>query len=72
VWSYDGMICTGETYKDKVKLNRIFNSSLGAKTRRAIDALSVAHLLGSCRTTAAAWGPRADHEVVACSASCAK
>lgn len=48
VWSHDGIICTGETYKDKVKLtfakgaslddpSGIFNSSLGGGTRRAID-----------------------------------
>jgi hypothetical protein len=48
VWSYDGGICTGETYKDKVKLTffrgadledpaGIFNSSLDGKVRRAID-----------------------------------
>ena len=48
VWSYDGIICTGETYKDKVKLTfakgaalkdpaKLFNSSLDGNTRRAID-----------------------------------
>jgi hypothetical protein len=48
VWSDDGMICTGETYKDVVKLtffrgaaledpSRLFNSSLGGNARRAID-----------------------------------
>jgi hypothetical protein len=48
VWSHDGMICTGETYKDVVKLtfakgaslddpSHLFNSSLEGKTRRAID-----------------------------------
>ena len=48
VWSHDGMICTGETYKDKVKLtfangasledpSGVFNSSLEGNTRRAID-----------------------------------
>ena len=47
-WSHDGIICTGEIYKDKVKVtfmdgaslddpNRIFNASLDAGTRRAID-----------------------------------
>lgn len=47
-WYHDGMLCTGETYKDKVKLtfakgaslddpNGLFNSSLGGNTRRAID-----------------------------------
>jgi len=48
VWSHGGIICTGETYKDKVKLtfakgaalddpSRLFNSSLEGNTRRAID-----------------------------------
>ena len=48
VWEHAGMICTGETYKDKVKLTfaagaslddpaRLFNSSLEGGTRRAID-----------------------------------
>ena len=48
VWEHDGLICTGETYRDKVKLTfakgaslkdpaGIFNSSLDAGTRRAID-----------------------------------
>jgi hypothetical protein len=48
VWSHDGMICTGESYKDTVKLTfargaslkdtaRLFNSSLEGNTRRAID-----------------------------------
>ena len=48
VWSHEGGICTGETYKDKVKLtffkgaslddpSGLFNSSLGGSTRRAID-----------------------------------
>lgn len=48
VWSHDGIICTGETYNDKVKLtfargaslpdpSGLFNSSLGGNTRRAID-----------------------------------
>jgi hypothetical protein len=48
VWSHDGIICTGETYKDKVKLTfaqgaslddqtGLFNSSLTGNTRRAID-----------------------------------
>jgi hypothetical protein len=48
VWSHDGGICTGEIYKDKVKLtffqgaalddpSGLFNSSLGGKVRRAID-----------------------------------
>jgi hypothetical protein len=47
-WSHNGMICTGETYRDKVKLtfangaslddpSRLFNSSLEGNTRRAID-----------------------------------
>jgi len=48
VWSHDGMICTGETYKSAVKLtfangaaledpSGLFNSSLEGNTRRAID-----------------------------------
>ena len=48
VWSHDGIICTGETYKAKVKLTfakgaslkdpaGLFNSSLDGNTRRAID-----------------------------------
>jgi hypothetical protein len=48
VWSHDGILCTGETYKDKVKLTfakgalvkdpaPLFNSSLDGNLRRAID-----------------------------------
>ena len=48
VWSHDGIICTGETYKSAVKLTfargasvkdpaKLFNSSLEGNTRRAID-----------------------------------
>ena len=47
-WSHDGIICTGEIYKDKVKLtfargaalddpHNLFNASLDGGTRRAID-----------------------------------
>lgn len=47
-WSHGGIICTGETYKDKIKLtfargaslpdpSGLFNASLDAGTRRAID-----------------------------------
>jgi hypothetical protein len=47
-WSHAGIICTGETYKDKVKLTfakgasipdpkKLFNASLDGGTRRAID-----------------------------------
>lgn len=47
-WSHAGIICTGETYKDKIKLTfargaaledptKLFNASLDAGTRRAID-----------------------------------
>ena len=50
VWSRDGIICTGESYNDKVKLTlamgallkdpkRLFNSSLDGNVRRAIDIL---------------------------------
>ena len=48
IWSHDGIICTGESYKKVVKLTfakgaflmdpaRLFNSSLDGNTRRAID-----------------------------------
>ena len=48
VWESNGIVCTGETYKDKVKLTfaqgaslgdptRLFNSSLDGNMRRAID-----------------------------------
>lgn len=48
VWSHDGIICTGESYKSVVKLTfakgaslkdpaKLFNSSLDGKVRRAID-----------------------------------
>jgi hypothetical protein len=48
VWSHNGIICTGESYKDKVKLTfakgaalkdpaSLFNSGLDGNTRRAID-----------------------------------
>ena len=48
VWEHDGMICTGETYRDKVKLTfargaalddptGLFNAGLDGGTRRAID-----------------------------------
>ena len=48
VWSHDGLICTGETYKNVVKLTfakgaqlrdptKLFNSSLEGKARRALD-----------------------------------
>ena len=47
-WYHDGMICTGEVYKDRVKVTfakgaslqdaaKLFNSSLEGSTRRAID-----------------------------------
>jgi hypothetical protein len=47
-WSHDGILCTGEVYKDKVKLtfmdgaalddpDGLFNAGLGGGTRRAID-----------------------------------
>lgn len=50
VWSHGGILCTGETYKDKVKLTflkgaslkdpaRLFNASLDGNARRAIDIL---------------------------------
>jgi hypothetical protein len=48
VWSHDGLICTGETYKNVVKMtfakgaavddpSGLFNSSLAGNSRRAID-----------------------------------
>jgi hypothetical protein len=48
VWSHDGIVCTGESYQQVVKLTfargaslpdskKLFNSSLGGNTRRAID-----------------------------------
>jgi len=48
VWSHDGIVCTGETYKEVVKLTfakgasledpaKLFNASLEGNTRRAID-----------------------------------
>jgi hypothetical protein len=38
VWSHDGIICTGETYKHSLKdPARLFNSSLDGNVRRAID-----------------------------------
>lgn len=48
VWSHDGIVCTGESYKSVVKLTfargaslkdpaRLFNSSLDGNVRRAID-----------------------------------
>jgi len=48
VWSHDGIVCTGETYKSTVKMtfakgasvkdpSRLFNSSLEGNVRRAID-----------------------------------
>lgn len=48
VWSHDGILCTGESYRDKVKLTfakgaslkdpaGLFNASLDGNTRRAID-----------------------------------
>jgi hypothetical protein len=48
VWSHNGLVCTGETYKSVVKMtfakgaslndpSGLFNSSLGGKVRRAID-----------------------------------
>jgi hypothetical protein len=48
IWSHDGIVCTGESYKAKVKLTfakgaslddpaKLFNSSLDGNVRRAID-----------------------------------
>jgi hypothetical protein len=55
VWSKDGIICTGETYKKAVKLTfakgaavkdpaKLFNSSLEGNTRRAIDFAEAAEI----------------------------
>ena len=55
VWEHDGIICTGETYRDKVKLTfaqgaslddpaGLFNASLDAGTRRAIDIREGEHI----------------------------
>lgn len=54
-WSHDGIICTGEIYKEKVKMtfargaaledpSNLFNASLDAGTRRAIDLVEGADL----------------------------
>jgi hypothetical protein len=54
-WYHDGIICTGETYKDKVKItfargaaledpSNLFNASLDAGTRRAIDLVEGANV----------------------------
>jgi hypothetical protein len=61
-WSHDGIICTGEIYKDKVKLtfaqgasledpNNLFNASLDAGTRRAIDIVEGTKLNGKAFKT---------------------
>jgi hypothetical protein len=55
IWSHDGIICTGETYKKVVKLTfakgaslddpaRLFNSSLEGNVRRAIDIIEGEHV----------------------------
>ena len=70
VWSHDGLICTGESYKSHVKLTfakgaslkdpaKLFNSSLEGNTRRAIDfregdAIDAAALKALIRAAAAA------------------
>jgi hypothetical protein len=61
VWSHDGIICTGESYKDKVKLTfargaslddpaGLFNSSLEGNVRRAVDIFEGDELDGSAFT----------------------
>ena len=56
-WEHAGVLCTGETYKDKVKLtfakgaalrdpNGLFNASLDGKVRRAIDIRAGAEIDG--------------------------
>ena len=58
VWEADGIVCTGERYKDKVKLTfangaaladpaSLFNSSLDGNTRRAIDLAEGADIDGA-------------------------
>ena len=58
VWSHDGILCTGESYKDKVKLTfakgasltdpaRLFNASLDGNARRAIDIFEADEVDGS-------------------------
>jgi hypothetical protein len=58
VWSHSGILCTGETYKDKVKLtfakgalvddpSGLFNSSLDGNIRRAIDIAEGAQIDGA-------------------------
>jgi len=58
VWSRDGIVCTGESYKDKVKLTfakgaslkdpaGLFNSSLEGNTRRALDIFEGAEVDGA-------------------------
>lgn len=72
VWSHDGIICTGETYKAAIKLTfakgaalpdpkKLFNSSLEGNTRRAIDlhegdALNVAAFVALIRAAVALNG----------------
>jgi hypothetical protein len=69
VWEHDGILCTGETYRDKVKLTfargaaledpaGLFNASLEGNTRRAIDiregeAIDAAALTGLVRAAVA-------------------
>ena len=58
VWSHDGLLCTGESYKDKVKLTfakgaslkdptKLFNASLDGNMRRAIDIFQGAPIDGA-------------------------
>ena len=58
VWSHDGIVCTGETYKQVVKLtfakgaflddpHRLFNASLTGNVRRAIDLRSTDEIAAS-------------------------
>ena len=72
VWERDGIICTGETYKDKVKLTfargasladpaGLFNASLDAGTRRAIDIREGEAILASLL----ARPPRVQRHVIA-------
>ena len=76
VWSHDGIVCTGESYKEVVKLtfmrgaslpdpHNLFNSSLGGNTRRAIDIREGETLNESAFTALIRAAVAANSEVVA-------
>jgi hypothetical protein len=71
VWEKDGILCTGEVYRDKVKLTfargasladpqRLFNASLDGNTRRAIDIVEGAPLDRAGLTTLVSEAIRAN------------